>query len=66
MLRLFKVIKELKIYRDYLKIIKKESQDSPVWARRKIRNDWVGRIYTVVNIPPQVIYSIDLPKEARP
>lgn len=66
MIRLFKVIKELKIYRDYLKIIKKESQDSPVWARRKIRKDWVGRIYTVVNIPPQVIYSADLPKEARP
>lgn len=66
MIKLFKVIKELKIYRDYLKIIKKESQDSPLWARRNIRVDWVGRIYTVVNIPPQVVYSVDLPKEARP
>jgi hypothetical protein len=65
-MRLFKVIRELKIYRDYLKIIRKESFESPLWARKNLRTDWVGRIYTVVNLPPQVIYSVDLPKEARP
>lgn len=65
-MRLFKVIKELKIYRDYLKVIKRESFESPFWSRRNLRTDWVGRIYTVVNLPPQVIYSTDLPKEARP
>jgi hypothetical protein len=66
MLRLFKVIKELKVYRDYLNIIKKESQESPIWSRRRLRVDWLGRIYTVINLPPEVIFSNDLPKEARP
>jgi hypothetical protein len=31
-----------------------------------MRIDWFGRIYTVVNIPPEVLFSTDLPKEARP
>jgi hypothetical protein len=66
MLRLFKVIKELKVYRDYLRIIKKESQESPLWSRRRLRVDFLGRIYTVINLPPEVIFSNDLPKEARP
>lgn len=66
MLRLFKVIKELKVYRDYLRIIKKESQESPLWSRRRLRVDLLGRIYTVINLPPEVIFSNDLPKEARP
>jgi hypothetical protein len=66
MLRIFKVLRELKVYRDYLKLIKKESLDSPLWSRRNLRKDWVGRIYTVVNLPPQVIFATDVPKEARP
>jgi len=66
MFKIFKVIKELRIYRDYLKIIKKESTDSPVWSRRRLRRDWIGRIYTVVNLPPEVIFSPDVPKDARP
>ncbi len=66
MLKIFKVIKELMIYRDYLKIIKKESTDSPMWSRRRLRKDWIGRIYTVINLPPEVIFSPDVPKEARP
>ena len=66
MFKIFKVIKELRIYRDYLKIIKKESTDSPVWSRRRLRRDWIGRIYTVVNLPPEDIFSPDVPKDARP
>ena len=66
MLRLFKVLKEIKVYRDYLKIVKNESLNSPLWARRNLRSDWVGRIYTVINLPPQVTQSPDLPRESRP
>lgn len=62
----FNVWKDIKIYRDYLKAIKRESQNSPVWSRKNLRKDWFGRVYTVVNLPPEVIFSADLPKEARP
>jgi hypothetical protein len=65
-LKLFSVLKDIKIYREYVKIIDKEAKDSPIWSRRKLRKDWFGRIYTVVNLPPEVIFSNDLPKEARP
>ena len=66
MLRLRKVIKEIKIYRDYLKIIKKEAEGSKFWTKKNLRIDWIGRIYTVINLPPEVIFSPDLPKESRP
>jgi len=66
MLRLFKVLREIKVYRDYLKIVKNESLNYPLWTRRNLRSDWVGRIYTVINLPPQVTQSPDLPREARP
>lgn len=65
-LKFFKVYQDVKIYRDYLKIIDKESKDSPLWSRKNLRKDWFGRIYTVINLPPEVIFSVDLPKEARP
>lgn len=65
-LKLFSVLKDIKIYREYVKIIDKEARDSPIWSRRKLRKDWFGRIYTVINLPPEVIFSNDLPKEARP
>jgi hypothetical protein len=65
-LKFFKVYRDIKIYRDYLKIVDKESKDSPVWSRKGLRRDWFGRIYTVINLPPEIIYSMDLPKEARP
>jgi hypothetical protein len=65
-LKFFKVSRDIKIYRDYLKIVDKESKDSPIWSRKGLRKDWFGRIYTVINLPPEIIYSMDLPKEARP
>lgn len=66
MLRLFKVIKEISLYREYSKIIKKEAQNAQLWSRRKLRLDFFNRIYTVINLPPEVLYSVDLPKESRP
>ena len=65
-LKFFKVYKDIKVYRDYLNVIKKEFENSPIWTRKGMRIDWFGRIYTVVNIPPEVLFSTDLPKEARP
>lgn len=66
MFRIFKVLKEIKLYREYLKVIKKESLDAPEWARLRLRRDWFGRIYTVFNLPPEVTMSPDFPKYARP
>lgn len=66
MFRIFKVLKEIKLYREYLKVTKKESLDSPEWSRLRLRRDWFGRIYTVFNLPPEVTKSPDFPKYARP
>lgn len=66
MFRIFKVLKEIRLYREYLKVIKKESLDAPDWARLRLRKDWFGRIYTVFNLPPEVTKSPDFPKYARP
>ena len=66
MFRILKVLKEISLYREYLKVIKKESLDSPEWSRLRLRRDWFGRIYTVFNLPPEVTKSPDFPKYARP
>lgn len=66
MFRIFKVLKEISLYREYLKVTKKESLDSPEWSRLRLRRDWFGRIYTVFNLPPEVTKSPDFPKYARP
>ena len=60
------VLKDLKLYSDFISITKKESIDSPEWNKLKLRRDWFGRIYTVVNLPPEVTQSRDFPVEARP
>jgi len=66
MFRIFKVLKEIRLYREYLKVTKKESLDSPEWSKLRLRRDWFGRIYTVFNLPPEVTKSPDFPKYARP
>lgn len=66
MFRIFKVLKEIKLYREYLKVIRKESKDSPEWSRSRLRRDWFGRIYTVINLPPEVTKSPDFPRYSRP
>jgi hypothetical protein len=40
--------------------------NSPLWSKNNLRVDWIGRIYTVVNLPPEVTMSPDLPRELWP
>jgi len=65
-MRFLRVIREFKNFLDYLKITKKESFDSPIWAKLNLRRDWVGRVYTVINLPPEVTNSPDFPDDAKP
>jgi hypothetical protein len=66
MFRIIKVIKELLIYRDFIKSVKNDMKLSPIWTRKNLRVDRISRIYTVINLPPEVIFSNDLPVESRP
>ena len=60
-----RVITDIRNYFFIRKTIKK-NEKSIEWERFKLRVDWIGRIYTVVNLPPEVIYSPDSPEEIRP
>ena len=60
-----KIIVDIKNYFFLRKVIKKNSETFE-WNKLKLRVDWLGRIYTVVNLPPEVIYSPDAPDEIRP
>jgi hypothetical protein len=60
-----KIIKDISNYRFILKTIKK-CKGTTEWDNLKLRADWIGRIYTVVNLPPEVIHSPDAPQEIRP
>lgn len=66
MFKIIRVIKEIGIYRDFVKSIKNDMKLSTIWSRRNLRVDKLNRIYTVVNLPPEVIFSNDLPIESRP
>lgn len=66
MFRILKVIREIRLYREYRKIIRNEELNSPRWSRAKLRRDWVYRIYTVINLPPQVTMSSDFPEDSKP
>jgi len=66
MFRIIKVIKEIRLYREYSRIVRKEEAESQIWRRRNLRRDRLNRIYTVVNLPLQVLASVDLPRESRP
>jgi hypothetical protein len=66
MFRIFKILKEISLFREYIQVIRKESLDSPEWSKLRLRKDWFGRIYTVFNLPPEVTKSPDFPKYARP
>jgi hypothetical protein len=65
-IRLFRVIREIFLFREYLSQIRKEKQGSSVFAKFRLRIDWVGRIYTVINLPKEVTESPDLPRDSRP
>jgi hypothetical protein len=66
MFKIIKVIKELLIYRDFIKSIRNDMKISPIWTRKNLRVDKINRIYNVINLPPEVILSNDLPVESRP
>lgn len=60
-----KIIIDIKNYL-YLRKVIKNNKGTIEWEKFKLRVDWIGRIYTVVNLPPEVIYSPDSPQEIRP
>ncbi len=60
-----RVITDINNYFFIKKTIKK-NKGTIEWEKFKLRVDWIGRIYTVVNLPPEVIYSPDSPDEIRP
>jgi hypothetical protein len=64
--RIFGVIRDVNNFFFIKRTCKKESIDSPIWSRNNLRIDWIGRIYTVINLPPEVTESKDLPKEYWP
>jgi hypothetical protein len=64
--RLPGVIRDIKNYIFLIRTIKDQKMNSPVWSKNNLRSDWIGRIYTVVNLPPEVTLAPDLPKELWP
>lgn len=60
-----RVITDIKNY-FYIKKVIKQNQKTIEWEKYKLRADWIGRIYTVINLPPEVLYSPDAPQEIRP
>lgn len=64
--KIFGVIRDIKNYLYLRRTVKRESMNSPIWSKNNLRVDWIGRIYTVINLPPEVTMSPDLPKELWP
>lgn len=62
---MFKALREFFVYLKYRNIVKKEAASDVIWTRQGLRYDWLCRIYTVVNLPPQVTMSPDIPPDAR-
>lgn len=60
-----RVITDIKNYFYIKKVIKKNIK-TVEWEKYKLRADLIGRIYTVINLPPEVLYSPDAPEEIRP
>ena len=62
---MFKALKEFLVYLKYRRIVKEESSSNIIWTKKNLRYDWLCRVYTVVNLGPEVILSPDIPREAR-
>lgn len=60
-----KVVVDITNYFFLRKVIKK-NKGSLQWEKYRLRVDWLSRIYTVVNLPPEVTLSPDAPDEIRP
>jgi hypothetical protein len=65
-MRFLRAIREFRNFLDYLNITKDESLNSPIWSKLNLRRDYIGRVYTVINLPPEVINSPDFPEDAKP
>lgn len=65
-IRIFGVIRDIRNYLFLRRVTKRELMNSPIWAKNNLRVDWIGRIYTVMNLPPEVTMAPDLPKELWP
>lgn len=55
-MRIFRIYKELKNY-FFLKKIIRLNNNTADWNKHKLYKGWFGVIYTVVNLPPEVIES---------
>lgn len=64
--RIFGVIRDIRNYFFLRRVTKREMVNSPIWAKNNLRVDWIGRIYTVINLPPEVTMAPDLPRELWP
>lgn len=65
-IRFFRIVREMLLFREYLKQISNEEKNSVVFQKFNLRVDWVGRLYTVINLPKEVTESPNLPKDSRP
>lgn len=65
-MRIIRLYKEIANYIEFKRLIKKESKNSPKWEKFRLRIDWINRIYTVINLPPEITQSKDFPVEGRP
>ncbi len=65
-LRFFRVLREISLFFEYRSQIKNEKKSSSLFEKFNLRIDWIGRLYTVINLPPEVTESPDLPKDSRP
>jgi hypothetical protein len=66
LIRIFGVIRDIRNYLFLRRVTKRELMNSPIWAKNNLRVDWIGRIYTVMNLPPEVTMAPDLPRELWP
>jgi hypothetical protein len=66
LIKIFGVIRDIRNYFFLRRVTKRELMNSPIWTKNNLRVDWIGRIYTVMNLPPEVTMAPDLPKELWP
>lgn len=56
----YKLFKEIRLWYIYRKVAKANEE---FLANNNMRVDWIGRIYTVLNMPPEVIASPEIAQE---
>lgn len=56
----YKLYKEIRLWYIYRKVAKANEE---FLANNNMRVDWIGRIYTVLNMPPEVLSSPEIAQE---